>query len=39
MYKESQEACQKVLEKDPDNVKALYRSGKVRNFEFFKSMY
>lgn len=30
MYKESQGACQKVLEKDPDNVKALFRYGKVQ---------
>ena len=29
MYKESQATCQKVLEKDPDNVKALFRYGKV----------
>jgi tetratricopeptide (TPR) repeat protein len=28
-YKESQEACQKVLEKEPENVKALFRYGKV----------
>lgn len=29
MYKESQGACQKVLEKEPNNVKALFRYGKV----------
>lgn len=29
MYKESQEACQKVLQSDPNNVKALFRYGKV----------
>jgi FK506-binding protein 8 len=28
-YKESQEACCKVLAKDPENVKALFRYGKV----------
>ena len=28
-YKESQEACEKVLKKDPENVKALFRYGKV----------
>ncbi|CAI7996314.1 Peptidyl-prolyl cis-trans isomerase FKBP8 [Geodia barretti] len=28
-YKESQETCQKVLEKEPENVKALFRYGKV----------
>lgn len=28
-YRQALSACEKVLEKDPDNVKALYRAGRV----------
>lgn len=29
LFKEALESCQAVLKEDPDNVKALFRTGKV----------